>query len=148
MKAPYREEYAEQAFRLCLLGHDDDDLAKAFQVERHELVAWKLKQPEFAAACKRGRLEADSLVAESLFRRATGYDYQEEKAFSFQGAAFTKMVEKHVPADVKAAVFWLTNRTKKASHPWSQTVEHTGDEKTPLLVLKGVTLPTNDGTDT
>jgi hypothetical protein len=147
VKAPYRDEYAEQAFRLCLLGHDDADLAKAFQIEKYELVEWRLRQPEFADACKRGRLHADAAVAESLYRRATGYDYQEERAFAFQGHVTTAMVEKHIPADIKAAVFWLTNRTKKSSHPWAQTVEHVGDEDAPLLMLKGVKLPEKDGTD-
>src|SRR5690349_17441895 len=69
----YRDEYPEQARKYCLLGATNADLARLFDVAGSTIDKWIAEIPAFSGAVKAGREEADAKVAESLFRRATGY---------------------------------------------------------------------------
>lgn len=106
----YKPEYAEQAFRLCLLGATDDDLAKFFHVSVTTIDNWKVAHSDFLVSLKSGKEDADALVAKSLFKRAIGHTVPETKVFNNQGEILTHEVEKHIPADTTAAIFWLKNR--------------------------------------
>lgn len=106
----YKPEYAEQAFRLCLLGATDDDLAKFFHVSVTTIDNWKVAHSDFLVSLKAGKEDADALVAKSLFKRAIGHTVPETKVFNNQGEILTHEVEKHIPADTTAAIFWLKNR--------------------------------------
>ncbi|MGL5391274.1 MAG: hypothetical protein ACRDA8_07860 [Shewanella sp.] len=106
----YKEEYVKQAYNLCLLGATNDDLARAFEVSGTTIDNWIAKHPEFIGALKAGREEADAVVAKSLYKRAIGHTVPETKVFNNQGEILTHEVEKHIPADTTAAIFWLKNR--------------------------------------
>ncbi|MEX3972246.1 terminase [Paraburkholderia caribensis] len=70
-KSAYKEEYAEQARKLCLLlGATDVNLANFFEVTDRTIRTWKRKHPEFAAAVDQGGMRADMEVANSLYQRA------------------------------------------------------------------------------
>lgn len=43
----YKPEYAEQARKLCLLGHTDAELASFFEVSEQTINAWKHAHPDF-----------------------------------------------------------------------------------------------------
>lgn len=115
----FREEYIEQSYRLSLLGATDKDMADFFGVSEQTVNAWKKKQPEFLESIKRGKAEADSRVAQSLYRRATGYerDEVEIKVVAIgdnQGSEVQQIpVVKHYPPDTTACIFWLKNRQKE-----------------------------------
>ena len=81
----YKDEYRDQAYRLCLLGYTDAELAKFFGIAESTLYAWKLDYPEFSEGIKSGREDADSRVAKSMFERAVGYSHPEEKVFCNNG---------------------------------------------------------------
>lgn len=52
----YKPEYAEQARKLCLLGHTDAELASFFDVSEQTINAWKHAHPDFLESIKRARL--------------------------------------------------------------------------------------------
>ena len=107
----YKEEYNEQAYKLCLLGAIDKDLADFFDVGESTINNWKLRYPEFVESIKRGKQIADANVADKLYQRATGYEHPELITVSFQGAITDeKEVIKHYAPDPLAAIFWLKNR--------------------------------------
>ena len=59
-------------------------------------------------------------MAESLFKRATGFIAKDTKFATHEGAITDREeYDKHYPPDVTAAIFWLKNRTKK----WSDKKE-------------------------
>lgn len=128
----YKPEYAEQVFRLCLLGLTDDELAKYFDVQTSTINNWKKSHEEFLEAVLNGREKADGKVAEGLYKRACGYAFDEvtyeriavdeamqspeemeedNQAMKIE-AYKKKVVTKHLPPDPGAAMNWLKNRQK------------------------------------
>lgn len=122
----YRAEFAEQARRLCLLGLTDLQLAGFFGVNEATLGRWKKAYPDFCMSMKSSKVEADTKVAESLYRRAMGYSHPEEKIFCQEGAIIRAETLRHYPPDTTACFFWLKNRQPKY---WRDKVEvqHEGD---------------------
>lgn len=112
-KTAYREEYVEQARKLCLLlGATDIDLANFFGTTDRTIRTWKKKHPEFAAAVEAGKDRADMDVVQSLYNRA-------------------------LAGDTVACIFILKNR-----HPaqWRdrQVHEHGGVDGAPIAVKNTV----------
>lgn len=110
-KSSYREEYANQALKLSLLGSTDKEMADFFGVSEQTLNSWKKKFPEFLESLKKGKSVADANVASKLYNRATGYDTKATK-FATNEGKITDRVEyiEHYPPDTTAAIFWLKNR--------------------------------------
>ena len=106
----YKDEYAEQAYNYCLLGATDEQLALFFDVSEQTINNWKKKHQVFSLALKRGKDQADAIIAQSLFHRAKGYSHPEDKIFNDQGIALVVPTTKHYPPDTTAAIFWLKNR--------------------------------------
>lgn len=113
-KDRYDEAYAEQAEKLCLLlGATDNDLALFFGVSMRTITRWRTAHPNFAKAVKRGKLVADSKVAESLYRMATGFfSVKKQKVFgdAKSGGHFVVDYEEEQLPNVAAGIFWLKNR--------------------------------------
>lgn len=126
----YKSEYAQQAYRLCLLGATDAELAEFFGVVESTIGLWKLKQPEFSESLKRGKVEADAVVAESLFKRAIGYSHPDVHIAVNQGEVIQTEIVKHYPPDTKAAFIWLKNRKATA---WRDKVEVESEVKLGVL---------------
>jgi hypothetical protein len=106
----YRDQYAATAHNYCLLGATDDQLAGFFHVSRGTLDDWLQAHPGFARAVHDGRAAADAAMAQRLFQRAMGYDYETEKLFVHDGEALQVEHRVHVPPDVRACILWLRNR--------------------------------------
>ena len=109
-KSDYLPKYTKQATKLALLGATDVDLANFFEVSPTTILRWKKAHPEFQAALKKGKEEADAAVAVSLFRRATGYKQKTTKIVQHRGEhQLIEVVERHLP-DPTSMIFWLKNR--------------------------------------
>lgn len=119
----YRPEYAEQAFRLALLGATDQEVADFFGVAVRTVQTWKQRHPEFLHSLKKGKLDADASVADSLFQRALGYEWDEAQPIKLKTVLYengkrvseTERVEivtvrRVVPPDPTSMIFWLKNR--------------------------------------
>ena len=73
----FRQEYVEQAFKLCLLGATDAELGRFFDVDERTINNWKESHPEFLQSLKDGKEQADARVAQSLYRKALGWEHEE-----------------------------------------------------------------------
>lgn len=122
----YKEEYAQQAYKLCLLGATDKDLADFFDVAESTINEWKLEHEEFSEAIRRGKVVADAEIANSLYHRAKGYKHPEDKIFQVGGKPLIVPTTKHYPPDTAAALIWLKNRQKDKWRD-KQDVSLTGD---------------------
>lgn len=121
----YKPEYAEQARKLCLLGATDKELADFFGVVERTINYWKYEYPEFLQSVKGGKDVADANVAESLYKRANGYEHAAIKIFAdAKTGAVLKVpyIERH-PPDTMACIYWLNNRQRKTKK-WRQKQEH------------------------
>lgn len=116
----YKPEYAEQAFKLCLLGATDKELASFFDVSEQTINAWKSSHSEFLESLKKGKAEADSNVANSLYNRALGYSHPEIDIRVANGEIVETPIIKHYPPDATSAIFWLKNRQRDK---WRDKVE-------------------------
>lgn len=119
----YRDEYADQARKLCKLGAIDEEIADFFDVSVRTIHRWKLQFPEFAKALKAGKARADDRVVRALYKRAVGFSYQETRVFQYQGTPVYAEVETHVIPDVRAAMSWLVNRCGWRMNPTGQDLE-------------------------
>jgi hypothetical protein len=108
----FKPEYVEQARKLCLLGHTDQEIAEFFGITRRGFDKWKVKNPSLVRTLKAAKEGADNRVERSLYNRAVGYSYDAVKIFLPAGTktpVYAPYVE-HVPPDVTAQIFWLKNR--------------------------------------
>jgi hypothetical protein len=111
----YKPEYCELAYRLTLLGLDDDEVAAGIGLAPGYYYEWLKKYPELAEARARGKEIADGEVVQRLYKRAIGYSHEAVKIFMPAGASepvYAKYIE-HFPPDVQAATWWLKNRRPK-----------------------------------
>ncbi|WP_343225927.1 helix-turn-helix domain-containing protein [Luteolibacter marinus] len=127
----YREEFAEQARKLCRLGATDKELAEFFGVDVATLNRWKQRHAEFCESLKDGKCQADAEVADRLFKRATGYSHEDTKILQNNGAPVIVPTVKHYPPDTVACIFWLKNRRPDL---WRDKVglEHSGPNGGPI----------------
>jgi hypothetical protein len=116
----YMVEYNNQAYKLCLLGATDKELADFFEVEEQTINNWKEDYPEFFESLKRGKITADAEVAEKLLHRAKGYSHKEDKIFLHEGEPVIVPTIKHYAPDTLAAMYWLNNRNPNR---WKQKQE-------------------------
>lgn len=130
----YRQEYAEQARKLCLLGFTDKQLADFFDVNESTITRWKQKYPEFCTSIKSGKVVADAQVAESLFKRATGIEVTEVEVRDDGKKKVKRVTKKHIPPDPTAQIFWLKNRQPEL---WRDkpTVENSAQEAVPVQII-------------
>ncbi|MDR1416928.1 MAG: hypothetical protein LBJ57_05875, partial [Prevotellaceae bacterium] len=107
----YKKEYADQAFRHCLLGATDKSLAELFNISESTLNKWKHEHLEFSECILRGKESADARVASALYSRAIGFTKEGcEKVFQFKGEVVRTEVKEYYPPDVSSGIFWLKNR--------------------------------------
>lgn len=111
----------EQAYKLCLLGATDKELADFFGVAESTLNKWKVDYPEFSEALNRGKVEADARVAQSLYHRALGYEHPDTDIRVVNGEIVITPTIKRYPPDTAAAIFWLKNRQRGK---WRDKIEH------------------------
>lgn len=130
----YKKEYCEQAYKLCLLGATDAELADFFKVNEDTINEWKKRHIEFSESLKKGKIVADAEVANKLFQKAIGYEQEAIKIFQFQGQeVIVPYIEKYQP-DATSAIFWLKNRQRDK---WTDInkVEHSGDIVTKINIV-------------
>jgi hypothetical protein len=116
-ETPYLSIFANIAKVMCMNGAMRSQLAMAFQVEESTIDEWKRIHKEFGDACKRGNDFADFTVERSLYELAVGYEYKDVKIFRYKGQVIYAPFMVHVPANVEAAIFWLTKYRSDALNP-------------------------------
>ena len=117
-KSKYDPKTTPQLIKfMCRSGLIDSDIAKELGINRATLFRWKDKYPEVKEALTTSKTFIDSLVEDSLLKRALGYELdvvEETESETFKGIE-TKTTRKktHIAADTTAIIFWLKNRQSK-----------------------------------
>lgn len=106
----YRDEFPEQARKLCLLGATDEDMARFFEVATSTVKLWGNQHPAFSAAIKDGKMMADATIADSLYQRAKGYSHRSVKIMVVDKCVEQVPFIEHYPPDPTSMIFWLKNR--------------------------------------
>jgi len=119
-KTKYKEIYPQIAEVVCEEGGLSlRQLGKALGgVCAATIIKWKKKYPEFGAAVDRGCEAFDKSTAKnSLQKRLQGYFYNEttstlvtDPKTKIAKMTVTRIVKKHMPADVHALTLFLINR--------------------------------------
>lgn len=120
----YKKEYALTAFKLCLLGHTDAELADFFEVDEATINRWKAKHPEFCESLNKGKDFADAEIAHSLYQRARGYEHPEDDIRVVAGELTITPTTKHYPPDSTALAYWLNNRSRGKFRHKTETEIH------------------------
>ena len=130
-KGKYEKWLTEQSLTLlegwARSGLTDQDIAKNIGISRSTLNVWRERFPQIANAISAGKEVADYAVENALFRRAVGYETEEEtleRLFDKTTGKFemrvTKTVRKRVAPDTVAAIFWLKNRRPDKWRDWAE----------------------------
>lgn len=130
----YKDSYNDLAYKLCLLGATDKDIAQFFEVCEATINNWKIEFPEFLESLKKGKEIADMNVAQKLFDRATGAVVKQQQAHKLKRVVYVngkkseefeeiEVVDlfQEQPPDTTALIFWLKNRK---SEQWRDKVDH------------------------
>ena len=102
----YRPGYARQAGKLARAGFGREAVADFLEVDGATLGAWCERHPDLARALEVGEALADMDVGAALYRAAVGHERTETRVLG--GRTVTCTV--HVPADVRACMYWLERR--------------------------------------
>lgn len=100
-------------------GLTDEQIASNMGIRRETLIDWKKKYPNISNTLKRGKEVVDYEVENALLKRALGYTVKEEKLTK---DGMVVELEREVPGDVTAQIFWLKNRKPDA---WRDKPEET-----------------------
>jgi hypothetical protein len=96
-------------------GLTDEQIAHNLGIGKDTFYRYKREHSDFEESLKRNKEVADLEVEGCLFKRATGYTYEEvtSEVRVIDGEPVmmeTKRVTKEVAPDVTAQIFWLKNR--------------------------------------
>ena len=128
----YKPEYLEKVAGMFLAGATDSEVADELGVTVTTLYNWRAKYPEFLAAIRYGKENADDRVERALFQRAVGFEYPAVKiSFDKDGNPLFAEYRDYYPPDTNAAKHWLNNRKPKE---WREKMEHVGDPDNPIVV--------------
>ncbi|MBQ3012088.1 MAG: hypothetical protein IJD74_00940 [Clostridia bacterium] len=130
----------ERVRRLADEGLSDEEIAIACGIELPTFRLWKRKHSDFAEALGLGKADADYDIVRALYKKATGYNVAVDKTYKLKRVEFDPQTGKkireyeelatgvdtaHIPADLRAEIFWLKNRQPER---WSERSERESDE--------------------
>jgi len=102
--------HPQLVFWMARDGLTDVQIAERLHIGKATFNRWKHNYPEFFEAIKQGKQKPDDLVEQCLYKRATGYNYPEDKIMQYEGKPVIVPTKKHIPPDITAMIFWLKNR--------------------------------------
>lgn len=103
----WRPEYATLIEHLALARFDVKRIAETMGVRISWLEAQLETNQSAIRAYRKGTALAAGEVANALKKRATGYDYPEEKIFCYEGDIVRAKTKRHYPAETGAAIAFL-----------------------------------------
>ena len=120
-KSLFREHMFKEGEKLAALGMTMEEIAGFWNVHPRTLQRWAANKEDFRHTINKAKAEADLQVESSLFKKAKGYDYNEQH-FELRSLPdikgvkqepemrLVKQIKRHVSPDTGACVFWLLNR--------------------------------------
>ena len=109
----WKDDIPVRAYRLSLLGLTNEEMGVAFGVSVNTFNQWLRTRDDLRKAVELGRQEADSRVVQSLYKKATGYTFEEDNITVSHGQVIVTRVKKYAHPETTAAIFWLKNRQKE-----------------------------------
>lgn len=99
-------------------GLTDEDIAHNIGISRSTLKEWKKKIPAISATLNTNKAIADIRVENALFKKAIGCTVEEKVISKIKNPDGTvieteRTVERELPPDTTAGIFWLKNRKPK-----------------------------------
>ena len=130
------EEYKDIILGMAKYGLTDKQMAEALNITEQTINNWKQAHTAFFESLKSIKAQADTEVSQSLFKRATGYAYNEttQEPTEDGGLMVTKVVTKQQAPDTTAQIFWLKNRQPDKWRD-KQELEHSGEIKMPAITI-------------
>lgn len=116
-------------------GLTDEQIAKNMGVTVRTLYNWKKKSLPIFQSLKKGKEVVDYEVENALLKRALGYTVKEEK-LTKDGEVVE--LEREVPGDVTAQIFWLKNRKPDA---WRDKPEDNGNKEEAITIINNIPKP-------
>lgn len=107
-------------------GLTDEQIASNMGVGYSTLQTWKSKYQDIQDTLKKGKEVIDYEVENALLKRALGYTVKEEK-LTKDGCVVE--LEREVPGDVTAQIFWLKNRKPAQWKDKREEIETQEEEK-------------------
>lgn len=120
--------------KLAELGLTDKEIGYILGYSKRTIDRWK-ENEDFANLLKRAKSKADSEVVKSLYKRALGFEFDEEtyEEILIDGkptkSVKVKTVKKYIVPDTTAQIFWLKNRQPERWRD-KQEFEHSGEIRT------------------
>jgi len=97
-------------------GLNEKQICKNLGIAVSTFENYKTKHKELVEALKRGKAVPIMEIENALYRRATGYEYEEVKTYiKLEGdreVKYTEKIKKHLPPDVAACFILLKNKDK------------------------------------
>jgi transposase-like protein len=123
------ERHPAYARALAIRGLTNEQIAEKLGMSAVTLWKWAKKYPDFLSALKEGKDPADANVELALYKRALGYEVEEERAVVVGTGEFAKVEKvkeiRHIPPDTRACFNWLKNRMPESWRD-KQEIEHSG----------------------
>jgi transcriptional regulator with XRE-family HTH domain len=98
------------AQKLAALGLTMIQIAGALGISERTLRQWKVDNRKLTAAIKKGRSWLTLRIEDSLAQKALGMTIPETKVSVINGRIVLTTIQKHLPPDTLACIFWLKNR--------------------------------------
>lgn len=117
-KSKYDERLPKIVLYFRRVGYSVEKIAEIIGCHKDTLYSWAKLHPELSVALKEGKDLSISTTADSLFKVANGFEYEEvEESVEMvdeDGEQKKKVkkrkMKKYIPPDVKAIIFYLCNR--------------------------------------
>lgn len=120
-------------------GLTDEQIMKNLGIAKATFYKYVNENSELSERLKKGKEVADIEVENALFKRAIGYRYKEKikevKEIDGKKTVFIKEVEKEIPGDVGAQIFWLKNRK---SSKWKDKQDIDIEDNNVSITIQGV----------
>ena len=120
-------------------GLTDEQIAQNIGINPATLYDGKNKYDEISKTLKKGKEVVDYEVENALLKRALGYTIKEEK-LTKDGCVVE--LEREVPGDVTAQIFWLKNRKPDV---WRDKPEDNGNKEESITIINNI--PKSNTTD-
>ncbi len=132
-KTKYNPDYHDDwAWSLAAMGATNAEIAASIGISERTVIRWSQQHESFGTAVAQGKEIADAKVIKSLYQRAVGYEYTEERQIvevdqktQIPKPVKIEKLKKHVIPDVGAQCFWLKNRQRNlwTDHPKFSEIE-------------------------
>lgn len=112
-----------------------EQISSNMGVNKATLYRWKEKYCDICNSLKKGKEIVDYEVENALLKKALGYTVKEQRLT--KDGEVVKL-EREVPGDVTAQIFWLKNRKPDV---WRDKPEDNGDKEETITIINNIPKP-------